>query len=118
MTLDSPNAGDKVTAAVCFGQKYTDSFTCAWDGSQVPDVTLCSIGVNVAYVVVWGDVNGVTLGTVYDSQDVNLTTPFGYIVKDTSGVFQVQWANGDYGECQVLGNQIQLCVTPVATTIP
>jgi len=113
-----PTAVDKATAAFCFGQAYTDTFLCAWDGSQVPDVTRCSVGVNVAYFVVWGDVDGVTLGSVYDSQDVSLTTPLAYIAKDPSGVFQVQWANGDYGECQVIGNQLQLCVTAVATTVP
>ncbi len=112
-----PTAVEKATAAFCFGQKYMDSFSCTWDGSQVPDVTLCSAGVNVGYFVVW-DLSGAILGNAYDLQDVNLTSPLAILGKDSSGVFQVLWANGDYGECQVIGNQLQLCVTAVATTVP
>ena len=112
-----PTAVDKATAAFCFGQAYTDTFLCAWDGTGVPDVTRCSVGVNVAYFVVW-DESGANLGNAYNQQDVNLTSPLAILGKDANGVFQVLWANGDYGECQVIGNQLQLCVTPVATTAP
>lgn len=105
VNLTNAVANEKTNAAFCFGMAYPDQYSCSFN--QPNNSTLCS-GTKTEYIVLW---NGIASGDVYDtSNEQGLAS----LSQGKTGAFIIEWLNGDYGECTVVGDVATLCFTPAS----
>ncbi|HEX2879385.1 MAG TPA: hypothetical protein VHO25_07590, partial [Polyangiaceae bacterium] len=70
------------------------------------NVTLCT-GFETEYVVYWAETEIGTVGQIVDNID---GTILAYVSQSETGTYIIEWEDGTFAECAVIGDVANLCL--------